>query len=118
MSTISFKHANSSDFRRRVTVVEGSSGEVPVILVEYWFESMPHRVEPKTNKYGKPFIPTLPSVLQSLKDSATTNPEKGPKTIFTEAIGDVTEKQTAEIPRNSKQVKFLIVVSAVGRSQH
>ena len=103
----------SPDFKRRVTSATTQITpriDLDEVFVEFWFDGAPHPIQPKLNRKGEPFVPTLPSVMASLKESATNNKEKGAKTIFTESVSNVATKKSAEMPRNAKQVTFFRIL--------
>ena len=108
MKKTSYFHKNHSDFKRTVTVLESEEDELPVALVEYFFEG---EVRPKLHKKSrKPHLPRLPSMIDSVDRVLEANPEQGPSSIYINAVEDVVNKQVAEVPRYRRQVTNLTFI--------
>ena len=100
-----YYHRQSMDFKRIVTTLENQEEQLPVVLVEYFFDGKVHPVQPMLHKTtGRQFIPQLPSVINDLDQSIQNNPEQGPASLYAGAVGNAVGRKLAEMPRNRRQV--------------
>ena len=110
------RHKKYNDFNRASTIITRWDGEeLPLGLIQFTFAKEEHHISPhKHPRSGKQFIPTAPSTKAKLLKEASGR--KGPSRIFdeiSEEAGGVLDcEQSADLPRDSKQV-----VNARQRSQ-
>ena len=107
--TTTWRHTNDSSFRRKSTKIRTASEEMPIVMIEYYFEGVPHEVEPKKTKKGIPIIPMCPSAKKKVKEVIRKNPSMGPKSVLVEAVGECSNLNYCEVPQSTNQVKDLLI---------